>query len=87
MRPYTTGQAAKIAGVSLKTIIERCDAGDLRSWKVPGSNHRRIERIDLLLWALRSGVTVTRFGELSEVERAYCEQARAAGDRGEKGPA
>lgn len=32
---YTTGQAAKIAGVSQQTIIRACDAEDLVSFKVP----------------------------------------------------
>lgn len=46
-RDLTTGDAAKIAGVSQSLIIRWCNVGILKSYLVPGSKHRRISRRDL----------------------------------------
>jgi excisionase family DNA binding protein len=68
-RAYTTGEAAKIAGVTQKTIIAQCNRGELKHWKVPGSDHRRIERIELVRWMAANGMPLTGLGNLSEDER------------------
>lgn len=39
---YTTGQVAKMCRVSIQTIIRSCNLGEIESFKVPGSKHRRI---------------------------------------------
>jgi excisionase family DNA binding protein len=39
---YTTGEAAKVCGVSQQTIIRCFDRGELRGFRVPGSKFRRI---------------------------------------------
>lgn len=43
----TTGEAARIAGISLNSIIRCIDRGLLPGFKVPGSTHRRVRKDDL----------------------------------------
>lgn len=43
---FTTGECAKIAKLSQQTIIRACKTNLLKSFKVPGSTHRRILRSD-----------------------------------------
>lgn len=79
--PYTTGEVAKITGLSPRTISAECDSGRLKCWRVPNSTHRRIERIDLVRWMAIVGVPLERLGALNEEERAVCELHSAkAGD-------
>jgi excisionase family DNA binding protein len=40
----STGEAARLMGVSRWKVIEMADAGELVSTRVPGSSHRRISR-------------------------------------------
>ena len=40
----TTGEAARLMGVSKWKVIQMADAGELETEKVPGSRHRRISR-------------------------------------------
>ncbi len=47
-RCFTTGEVAKICGVSQQTIIRCFDDGRLSGFKVPGSKFRRIPRDELL---------------------------------------
>lgn len=68
-RTYKTSEAARITGLSQKTIIRQCQLNQLRYWCVPGSTHRRIERTDLLRWMLANGVPLDGLGELSDEER------------------
>lgn len=42
-RDYTTGEAAKICRISQQQIIRSCKEGDLKSYHVPMSKHRRIQ--------------------------------------------
>lgn len=69
-KPFTTGQAAKVAGLSVRMIHAACDSGQLPCWRVPGSARRRIERIELLRWMVGIGIPLDRFGQLTEEERA-----------------
>ncbi len=41
-RVFTAGQAAKILRVAPKTVCNRFDSGQLRGYKIPGSQDRRI---------------------------------------------
>ena len=47
-RFFTTGEVAKLCGVSQQTIIRCFDDGRLSGFKVPGSKFRRIPREELL---------------------------------------
>lgn len=45
LEPYlTTGQAARIVRCSQQTIIRACDRGLIKSFRLPASSFRRIER-------------------------------------------
>lgn len=45
---YTTGQAAKISGLSVNTIIRRFDSGKLKGFRIPGSRFRRIFKLPFI---------------------------------------
>ena len=49
---FTTGQVAKICNVVPRTVAKWCDSGRLRSYRIPGSQDRRIAR-DMLIAFLR----------------------------------
>ncbi len=42
MKLYTTGEVAKICKVAVRTVCKWTDHGDLKSFRIPGSQHRRI---------------------------------------------
>ena len=44
---FTTGQAARIMGISIQTVIKRFDSGDLTGYRLP-SGFRRITRESLI---------------------------------------
>lgn len=76
---YTTGEAAKILGVSQHTAIRACDCGALPSYKIPPGQFRYIPRKGLLEFMLANGVPLDGLGELSAEERDMVERkARAA---------
>jgi two-component system, OmpR family, response regulator len=50
MDNLTTGQAAKISLLSRNTIIRMMNKGRLKGWRVPGSKHRRLRAIDLVVF-------------------------------------
>lgn len=43
-KPLTTTQAAKMLGMSAKTVAKWFDSGRLPGWLVPGTRHRRFDR-------------------------------------------
>ncbi len=47
-RFFTTGEVAKLCGLSQQTVIRCFDDGRLSGFKVPGSKFRRVPREDLL---------------------------------------
>lgn len=52
----TTTEVAKLFGFSAHLVRKWCDQGIIRSWKIPGSRHRRIEEKDLLAFAREHGL-------------------------------
>lgn len=48
--PYTTGEVAKILECSANTIVRVLERGELKSYKVPGSNHRRVSHRELVAY-------------------------------------
>lgn len=46
-RYLTTGQAAKLLGLSQQTIIRCFDAGIIKGFVIPGSRYRRIDPVAL----------------------------------------
>lgn len=56
---FTTGEAAKILGISLQTVIRLCDNKELNNFKVPGgSRHRRIPAEPLFAYARENNIPV-----------------------------
>jgi excisionase family DNA binding protein len=53
---FTTGEAARLCGVSQQTIIRCFDAGRLDGFRVPGSKFRRIPRDALLRFMGANGM-------------------------------
>jgi len=53
---FTTGEAAKLCGVSQQTIIRCFDRGRLQGFKVPGSKFRRIPRDELIRFMKSSDI-------------------------------
>jgi excisionase family DNA binding protein len=53
---FTTGHVARLAGISLQTVIRCIDAGDLKGFKIPGGRDRRVTRANLLAWATAHGI-------------------------------
>lgn len=51
----STGEAARLMGVSKWKVIQMADAGVLESTKVPGSRHRRISRASAQAHKLSDG--------------------------------
>ena len=39
----TTGEAARVLGVSVRTVMRYFDKGILTGWKNPGTGHRAID--------------------------------------------
>lgn len=65
-KSFTTGQVAKICGLSQQTIIRCTETGQLKCWRVPGSRFRRIERAELLQFMRENGIPLHDFpGETS----------------------
>jgi len=52
----TTSEAAKLLGVSVRTVQLLVEGGALKSWKTPGG-HRRVYRADILDFMARSNPT------------------------------
>jgi excisionase family DNA binding protein len=39
---YTTGEVARVCGVTKRTVIQWIDSGKLKGYRIPGSKHRRV---------------------------------------------
>jgi len=45
---FTTGEAARLCNVTIRTVIRWVDAGTLKGYRIPGSRDRRIPRANLI---------------------------------------
>lgn len=57
---YTTGQVAKLAGVSPGTAVKWIDSGRLKGYRIPGSQDRRVTREDLVRFLRDAGMPTYR---------------------------
>ncbi len=73
---YTTGQAAKLCGISQQTIIRCFDSGRLKGFRVPGGTYRLVPRANLLGFMLEHGIPIDALGELSAEEAAQVASVR-----------
>lgn len=55
---YSTGQAAKLCGVAIRTVADWCDSGKLAFYRIPGSSHRRIEHDQMVKFAQEHNIPV-----------------------------
>lgn len=60
---FTTGQAAKICGVAIRTVQKWLDSGKLKGFRVPASNHRRITRDTLGRFLRDNGMPLSRLDD------------------------
>lgn len=54
---FTTGQAARILGVAPRSVTKWFDAGELKGYRIPGSEDRRIPCKNLVKFMLDAGMT------------------------------
>lgn len=47
VKVYTTGQIAKMLCVAPRTVSKWIDNGDLKGFKIPKTDHRRVKHEDL----------------------------------------
>lgn len=63
LKVYSTGQVAKICGVSPRTVGKWFDSGRLKGYRIPGSQIRRIPREHLIKFLKEHGMPL---GDLEE---------------------
>jgi two-component system response regulator VicR len=66
LNAFTTGQAATICGVSVRTLKRWLQRGDLNGYRLPSSGEWRIPRPELVGFMLRHGIPL---GPLEAAER------------------
>jgi hypothetical protein len=52
---FTSGDVARLCGVTIKTVGNWIDSGQLRGRRVPGSLHRRVDRPELIGFLTEQG--------------------------------
>lgn len=57
---FTTGQAARVLRVCPRTVLNLMNRGDLKGWRIPGSQHRRVPRESLAALVERLGMDPAR---------------------------
>lgn len=65
----TTGEAARLSGLTQRTIIDLIDRGFLKGYRIPGSKHRRIPRANLLAMMDAHGIPLPE-GESAPLQPA-----------------
>lgn len=65
---FTTGEVAKICHVKTSTITRWFDAGKLKGYRVPNSQHRRVKRDALLSFLDEYGLSADG---VAEFDRKY----------------
>lgn len=73
----TTGQVAEMCNVSVRTVCNWADNLGLRSYRVPGSTHRRIQAKELVLFLESYGNPIP-----DELTRKELSNAEREGQRG-----
>ena len=59
-RILTTGQVARVMGVSMRTVVRWIDQKQLKGFVIPGSQHRRVEEKHLREFMKELGVSEER---------------------------
>ena len=53
----TTGKAAKVMGVAPRTVSKLFDSGELKGFRIPNSNDRRIESHSVVAFLVTNGMS------------------------------
>ena len=56
---YTTGDVAKICGISRATIVNYCNAGSIKAIQSPLTHFRRISKSDLVAFLQAKGLSLS----------------------------
>jgi hypothetical protein len=75
-RIFSTGECARICGLSQQTIIRCFDNGGIVGFRVPGSRFRRVPALRLKEFIEKNGVPADRFRE--ECPDLFDEEPKAA---------
>lgn len=59
-RMLTTGQVARVMGVSVRIVANWISRGELKGFRIPGSRHRRVEEKHLKEFMKVLGVSEER---------------------------
>ena len=73
---YTTSQAAKICGISHRTIAKLFDAGVIKGYRLPGSGFRRIPEKELLSFIASCGMPASGLQAPLKGEWLHCWEYR-----------
>jgi len=73
---YTTSQAAKICGISHRTIAKLFDAGVIKGYRLPGSGFRRIPEKELLSFIASCGMPASGIQVPPKGEWLHCWEYR-----------
>jgi len=55
---FTTGEVARICGISHRTVVNYCNSGRIRAEQSPITHYRRIPRRELVRFMLRNGLSL-----------------------------
>ena len=55
-RKFTTGQVARICDVTPQTAAKWIDSGELKGYRIPGGNDRRVSRASLITFLKKHGM-------------------------------
>ena len=64
---YTTGEVARICGISQQTIIRCFDSGKIRGFKITGSNFRRIPKESLIQFMKENNIPTDNLGTKKKI--------------------
>jgi len=65
---YTTGEVAKMCGVSRATIVNYCNAGSIKAVQSPLTHFRRISRSELVVFFRAKGLSLSRLEDFDIVK-------------------
>lgn len=66
---FTTGDVSKICGVAPRTVSKWFDSGDLKGYKIPGSQDRRIPEENLRAFMERAGIPLDAINDYGKVPK------------------
>lgn len=75
---YSTGEVARMCGISQQSAIRLCDTGELECFRVPKSKYRHVPRAGLIRFMARCGIPLGPLEPLSAEEWEIAAEARTA---------